>query len=158
MAPAKKPTNPAMLGNMLNLERVPVLAPKFSNQIGKTCAGFGVMYTPEGVKVVVKSTIDGNGQAITGSEDVSLPEWERRRVLKNTPSREERLSALSRKFELRLNKAFPQGKSGPSSGKEEDIATWLQTLPFGERRALLMSQKDYAKAYPNGIFRAQGAE
>lgn len=141
---------PAM-GNLLNLERVPPLAPKFANQIGKTCSGFRVSYMPEGMKVEVCSTITSKGDDISGDkpEFISLPEWERRRALRNAPSDEDRLSALKRKYELRLGKEFPS--DGPASGKEADIQAWLGTLGFAQRTALLMSQKDFAKKFPEGF-------
>jgi len=146
---------PAM-GNLLNLERVPQLAPKFANQFGKTCTSYRVLFTPKGMTVEVASTISSDGRAFSltkegqpGVEWIALAEWERRRALKNTPSEGERLSALKRKYELRLNREFPTRQ--PSSGSEEDIQAWLGTLPFAQRRALLMSQKDFAKSYPEGF-------
>lgn len=147
MPPKQSPNN---FGNLLNLERVPALAPKFSNQIGKTCAGFKVEYTMTGTQVKAYSTIDSEG-VDANPEWIGIQEWERRRALRNAPSPAERLNALRRKYELRLNRAFPA--HGPTSGQEEDIQAWLGTLAFAERRALLMSQKDFAKSYPDG-FRA----
>jgi hypothetical protein len=145
------------MGNLLNLERVPMLAPKFANKLGKTAAGFAVLYSGGGVKVMVQSMIDGNGRPVTpptgtaGYPQVELVEFERRVALANQPSAADRLAALRRKFELRLNQEFPA--TGPTSGSEEHIQAWLGTRPFAERRALLMSQKDFEKSYPQG-FRA----
>jgi len=136
---------------MLNLERVPVLAPKFANKIGKLCGGYAVIYAADGVKVLVKSKLDDAGRECDPEQDVSLVEFERRVALKNTPSDGERLAALRRKFEVRLNLEFPA--TGPASGTEAEIQLWLNGRPFAERRALLMSQKDFEKSYPNG-FRA----
>jgi len=145
------------MGNLLNLERVPPLAPKFANQIGKTCTQFRVVYSGTGVTVEVHSTISPDGRAYSPDKEgkpagtwCGIAEWERRRALKNAPSSEERLSSLQRKFELRLNKEFPYSK-GPASGEESDIQAWLGTLPFAQRRALLMSQKDFSKSYPDGF-------
>lgn len=137
------------LGNLLNLERVPGLAPKFANQIGKTCTSFEVKYTASGVLTRVASLLGEDGSSLEEAEWTTIPEWERRRALKNTPSAGERLSALKRKYELRLAREFPT--PGPASGEEADIQAWLGTLPFGQRRALLMSQKDFAKSYPQGF-------
>jgi hypothetical protein len=135
----------------LNLERVPNLAPKFANKLGKTAEGYSLKYDMDGFRVVVDSLLDESGAHIDESEEISLLEFERRVALSNTPSNEERLAALVRKFELRLNRAFPA--NGPANGAETTIATWLATLPFAERRALLMSQRDFSKSYPEG-FRA----
>jgi len=134
---------------LLNLERVPPLAPKFANQIGKTCTGFRIQYGATGQSVEVASSVDVDGGDLNPATWISIPEWERRRALRNAPDAEERLSALKRKYELRLNRAFPQ--EGPASGSEADIQAWLGTLAFAQRRALLMSQKDFAKSFPDGF-------
>jgi len=135
---------------MLNLERVPPLAPKFANQIGKTCTQFRVVYNATGVSVEVASMLDANGDIESPAVWISIPDWERRRALRNAPDDQERLAALQRKFEVRLNRAFPT-VGGPASGSEADIQAWLGKLPFAQRRALLMSQKDFAKSYPEGF-------
>jgi len=139
------------MGNLLNLERVPNLAPKFANKIGKTAAGYAVFYTGNGVEVKVQSLIDSTGASIKDAETINLVEFERRVALKNQPTPADRLSALKRKYELRLAVEFPA--NGPASGMEDDVQAWLAGRPFSERRALLMSQKDFEKSYPNG-FRA----
>jgi len=141
------------MGQLLNLERVPQLAPKFANKIGKVCDGYAVIYAGNGVNVMVKSRLDSDGDLIADNaiQDVGLVEFERRVALHNQPSAAERLAALRRKFELRLNMEFP--REGPASGDEAHIQAWLGTRPFAERRALLMSQKDFEKSYPQG-FRA----
>jgi len=143
------------LGNLLNLERVPPLAPKFANQIGKTALGFRASWGGSGTTVEVHSSISSNGKEFALKEGkpqgewIGLAEWERRRSLRNAPTNEERKSALKRKYELRLAKEFPA--RGPASGSEEDIQAFLDTLPFAQRRALLMSQKDFSKSYPQGF-------
>jgi len=134
---------------LLNLERVPPLAPKYANQIGKTCSAFRVVYTAKGQQVEVLSTIGPDGADTDTGNWVSIPDWERARARKNAPDDGERLSALRRKYEVRLNRAFPA--QGPASGKEADIQAWLGTLAFNQRRALLLSQKDFSKSYPEGF-------
>lgn len=135
---------------LLNLERVPPLAPKYANQIGKTCVQFRVHFTPTGQSVEVSSLLGDDGEEINPPVWISIPEWEQRRAAHNAPNNAERLSALKRKFEVRLNRAFPT-QGGPASGSEADIQAWLGTIAFGQRRALLMSQKDFAKSYPEGF-------
>lgn len=144
------------LGNLLNLERVPGLAPKFANQIGKTALEFRVIWGAKGTSVEVNSTISSDGKNYSldakGAQQgawIGVAEWERRRALKNQPSADDRLNALKRKYELRLAKEFPS--KGPASGEEADIQAWLEKLPFAQRRALLMSQKDFTKSYPQGF-------
>lgn len=133
-----------------------MLAPKFANQIGKTALGFSVCYSATGVTVEVKSLIQSDGTdyataalAATAAT-ITVAEWERRRALKNSPSEGERLTSMVRKYELRLN---AECLHPPASGSEAHIQAWLSGLPFAQRRALLMSQKDFAKSYPEG-FRA----
>jgi hypothetical protein len=138
-----------MGGMFLNLERVPPLAPKYANQIGKTATQFRVVYAGNGMQVEVASTVGTDGADINPAVWLAIPEWERRRALRNAPSNDERLNTLRRKFELRLNREFPT--PGPASGSEADVQAWLATLPFGQRRALLMSQKDFSKSYPEGF-------
>jgi hypothetical protein len=153
----KASSNGPNMGNLLNLERVPMLAPKFANKIGKTCDGYAVIYTGSGVEVQVRTKIGRDGRPLAEPAAnaaypmISLMEFERRVALANAPTVEERLSALKRKFELRLRQEFPA--AGPASGSEEHIQAWLGTRPFQERLALLMSQKDFEKSYPQG-FRA----
>jgi hypothetical protein len=139
------------MGNLLNLERVPALAPKFANKIGKTCGGYAIFYESGGIRIVVQSWLDKAGTLMRAGSDgtikdekINLVEFERRVAAHNAPSPDERLSALKRKYELRLMKEFPS--SGPASGNEADIQAWLGTLPFQERVALLKSQKDFEKS------------
>jgi hypothetical protein len=144
--------NPVNQGNLLNLERIPALSPKFANKLGKTAAGFAVIYSVDGTTVQVQSMLDQNGEKFPpGSpgkdprvDKVSLVEYERRVALFNRPSADERLSALKRKYELRLGKEFPS--KGPASGEEADIQAWLGSISFEERVTLLKSQKDFEKS------------
>jgi hypothetical protein len=138
------------MGNLLNLERVPPLAPKFANKLGKTAESFSVTYSGSGTQVMVRSMISAAGKPLASPKagevypEVTLVEFERRVALANAPSDDERLYALKRKYELRLEKEFPA--KGPASGKEADIQAWLGTLSLQERLALLKSQKDWEQS------------
>jgi len=138
------------MGNLLNLERVPALAPKFANKIGKTAASFAVLFNGSGTQVMVETMISADGKPLSppkgtdGWPRIGLAEFERRVALANAPSDEERLFALKRKYELRLEKEFPA--KGPASGSEADIQSWIGTLSLQERLALLKSQKDFEKS------------
>jgi hypothetical protein len=133
------------MGNLLNLERAPPLAPKFANKLGKTAASFAVIYTGSGTQVMVESMIDEDGNPLEEPYPrIGLADFERRVALANAPTKEERLYALRRKYELRLEKEFPA--KGPASGSEADIQSWIGTLPLSERLALLKSQKDFDKS------------
>jgi len=151
MPPKQKASGTGFGANLLNLERIPGLSPKFANKIGKTCGAFGITFDMDGVHITADSWLSATGQLVGAefSEEVSLLEFERRVALHNTPSNDERLLSLKRKYELRLNRQFPA--AGPASGSEADIQAWLGTVPFAHRRALLMSQKDFAKSFPEGF-------
>jgi len=49
-----------------------------------------------------------------------------------------------------LNEPFPVNGNIGSAG-EAEIGAFLQTLPFNQRRAMLMSNKQFKSAYPNGF-------
>jgi len=152
-AGAQRPQGPNM-GNLLNLERVPNLAPKFANKLGKTAAGYAVIYSGSGVEVQVQSMLGPNGALVRAQPDGTFPtvplvEFERRVALHNQPSEADRISALRRKYELRLRQEFPA--AGPASGSEAHVQAWLASRPFAERVALMMSQKDFDKSYPQGF-------
>jgi hypothetical protein len=137
------------MGNLLNLERVPNLAPKFANKLGKTAAGYAVFYEAGATRVAVKAMIGPNGRPLTPPANgeyplIDLVEFERRVAIANAPSNDERIFALRRKYELRLERAFPE--NGPASGSEADIQAWMSTLSLEERIALLKSQKDWEKS------------
>jgi hypothetical protein len=135
----------------LNPERVAPLVPKYANKIGKTLSKVSIHYSEDGVEVEVETRLDGSGAVSTESECVTLAEFHRRVGEANTPTDSERLRQLRRKYELRLNREFPT--PGPASGSEPDIQAFIDALPFQERRAILMTQKAFEKAHPEG-FRA----
>jgi hypothetical protein len=160
----RQPTTPGSSGNLLNLERVPNLAPKFANKLGKTAAGYAVIYSGSGIQVIVQTMVSENGTVLAVPENGEYPkipllEFERRVALLNQPTEADRITALRRKFELRLEREFPA--NGPASGSEADVQAWLAGRPFEERLVLLKSQKDFEKSKaavpavpPIGGFRA----
>jgi hypothetical protein len=143
---------PPQIG-FLNPERPPMLAPKYANKVGKTCESIAFVYTKQGVQVFVRPLGDlkEDGDPVSG---ISVADFQQRLAEENAPTKEQKLRSLRNKYELRLNKPFPE--KGPSSGSDEDIQAWLDKCTFDVRRALLMSQKDFEKSYPTG-FRASGA-
>jgi len=134
----------------LNPERPPQLAQKYAGKLGKTCEHIAFVYTKEGVKVLILPMGDllQAGDPPTG---ISVADFNQRVAESLVPTDEERLRSLRNKYELRLNEQFPA--QGPASGSEAAIQSWLDARPFAVRRALLMSQRDFEKSYPNG-FRA----
>jgi len=140
--------NPGPMG-FLNPERVPALAPKYANKLGKTIDSIAIVYSPKGisVQVAVPSELGSDKKA----EVIDLATFHQRLGEMNAPTEEQKLRSMRNKYELRLNKEFPS--LGPKSGKDADLQAFMDSLPFKERRALLMSQKDFEKSYPEG-FRA----
>jgi hypothetical protein len=141
------PTGPGFF----NPERVPALVPKYANKIGKSIDCMTVTFAPQGVRVMV--TVSGGLSTADehAAEMIPLAEFHRRLAAENAPSEEEKLRSLRNKYEVRLNAEFPQ--QGPRSGSDADIQAFLAGRPFAERRALLMSQKDFDKSYPEGFRR-----
>lgn len=136
----------------LNPERAPPLIAKWQKSLGKDLDKIEVVYDADGVNVYLygkrdtafhKTDSDGEVTAISVSEYRNLKQEAAK------PSDDEALRAFRDKFELRLNMAFPA--NGPASGSEADIRSFLEGLEFRQRRAMLMSNKQFKAAYPNGF-------
>jgi hypothetical protein len=136
----------------LNPERPPQLLGKYAKLLGKDLKQIVVTYDVDGVNVAVT----GMGETPFASlDDAAIADYKAMKQKENTPSDEERLNAFRNKFELRLNKEFPkEGTDKPASGSEADIQAFLNRMPFKERRALLMTQKQFSVSYPNGYSQA----
>lgn len=139
----------------LNPERAPTLISKWQKLLGKDLDKIEVVYDAESVCVFLygkKGTPyykeDDEGNLIS----ISVPDYKERKAEATKPSADEALRAFRDKFELRLNMAFPA--NGPASGSDADIRTFLEGLEFRQRRALLMSNKQFKAAYPNGFTQA----
>jgi len=129
----------------LNPERPPMLLGKFTKLLGKDLENIKVTYTADGVTVEVNGKA---GTAFADLEDEPMAVYKALKASQNAPTNSEKLVAFRNKFELRLNKEFPT--PGPASGSDEDIQVFLGTLNFRERRAMLMTQKQFSAQYPNG--------
>jgi hypothetical protein len=129
----------------LNPERPPQLLGKFAKMLGRDLEEIRIKYTSDGVTVEVDGVKDTPYAAL---EAASFAEYHALRKAELEPSEAEKLVAFRNKFELRLNREFPS--PGPASGSDADIQAFLQTLNFRERRALLMTQKQFSASYPNG--------
>jgi hypothetical protein len=130
----------------LNPERPPPLVGKYSKLLGKDCKGIAILYTADGVTVQVKVD-DDDGKTVTKS----LAEYKAERQKAAEPTDAQKAVAFKNKFELRLNKEFP--KDGDVSS-DEKIRAFMENLPFRERRALMMTQKQFSASYPNGFVQA----
>lgn len=134
-APSLQPLNP---------ERVPPLLGKYAKFIGRDLEKIEIVYSAEGTDVLVYGK---EGTPFEGLDGATLADFRAIRTEENAPSEAEKLRAFRNKFELRLNR---ECNPAPSSGKDEDIQAFLDGLPFKERRAMLMTQKQFSAAYPNG--------
>lgn len=135
----------------LNPERPPQLLGKYAKTLGTKLDKIVIEYDADGVSIGVYGKAD---TAFAHINNGSIADFKSALAEELAPSDGERLMALRNKFELRLNKEFPKGEHGPASGSEADIQGFMSKLPFRERRALLMTQKQFSVAYPNGFTQA----
>jgi hypothetical protein len=144
---------------LLNPERAPALISKWQKLLGKDLDEVRVRYTAEFVSVELigmegtpyyKEDGDGNPVSINVSEYKTL------KAKELAPSNEEAKFAFRNKFEVRLNEPFPEGID-LGDGGETAIRSAVQALPFHQRRVMLMSNKQFKTAYPNGFAGAAGA-
>jgi hypothetical protein len=135
----------------LNPERPPQLLGKYAKLLGKDLKSIVVTYDVDGVNVAV---FGEDNTPYASIQDEALAIYKAKKQEENKPSDIEKLLAFRNKFELRLNRELPKGADGPASGAESDIQDFLTKLPFRERRALLMTQKQFSVAYPNGYSQA----
>jgi hypothetical protein len=133
----------------LNPERPPQLLGKFSKQLGKTIKAVRLIYDAEGINIEIDGMENTPYSALDGA---SIADYKAIRDRENQPTDEEKLQAFKNKFELRLNLEFPA--NGPASGSDADIQAFLNALPFRQRRALMMTQKQFSAQYPNGYTQA----
>jgi len=130
----------------LNPERPPQLLGKYSKLLGKDLKEIKITYDADGVTVEV----DGmEGSPYEELVNASIAAFKAMKAALTQPDDTERLQSFKNKFELRLNREFPA--TGPASGSEADIQAFLNGLNFRERRALMMTQKQFTASYPNGF-------
>jgi hypothetical protein len=141
---ANTPRGPSGLAP-LNPERPPQLLGKYAKMLGRDLDEIRIKYTSDGVTIEV----DGKaGTPYADLTDATFAAYHALRQKELAPSNEEKLQSFKNKFELRLNREFPT--PGPASGSDADIQAFLNGLNFRERRALLMTQKQFSAQYPNG--------
>lgn len=135
----------------LNPERAPPLIAKWQKLLGKDLDRIEVEYKADSVSVYLYGK-EGTPYHKEDDESLSIPEYRELKARETAPSDDEALRAFRDKFELRLNRPFPA--NGPASGKDADIRAFLESLDFHQRRAMLMSNKQFKAAYPNGFAQA----
>jgi len=137
----------------LNPERAPPLIAKWQKLLGKDLESIQVSYTADGVSVELYGLkgspfekIDKDGDSLS----MTIPEYRGRKEKESAPSNEEAIFAFRNKFEVRLNQEFP-ASIDVGDGSEAAIRGAVQSLPFDQRRVMLMSNKQFKTAYPNGL-------
>jgi len=135
--------------NQLNPERAPPLIAKWQKALGKDLEKIEVVYEADSVSVYLYGKRGTSFNQSDSDVTLTVPEYRAIKARATAPSLDERLQAFKDKFELRLNRAFPA--QGPASGNDADIRVFLGTLDFHQRRAMLMSNKQFKSAYPNGF-------
>lgn len=149
-AGAAAPTFTGARQLQLNPERAPALISKWQKLLGKDLERIEVTYEADGVTVYLfglgsYAKLDAEG----AETSMSIAEYKAKKQAAEKPSDAEALRAFRNKYEIRLAREFPA--TGPVSASEADIQAWLNTRPFNERRAMLMSNKQFKSAYPNGL-------
>jgi hypothetical protein len=136
----------------LNPERAPALISKWQKLLDKDLDKIEVVYEANGVSVYLYPMVDRPGYTVDKDgvvNSLSVAEYKSAKAKAEKPSDDEALRAFKDKWELRLNRPFP--KEGPASGTEASIRTFLEGQEFQLRRAMLMSNKQFKSAYPNGF-------
>lgn len=154
MSDAAGPAGPAGSGArqlQLNPERAPALIAKYQKMLGKDLKKIQVEYTSTGVTVWVWglgdfAKIDDDDREVA----MSIAAFKAAKLEASKPSDADAVTAFKNKWEVRLNTPFP-AEAGLTSASEADIQTFLAGRPFNQRRAMLMSNKQFKTAYPNGF-------
>lgn len=154
MSDAGGPAGPTRSGPgqvQLNPERVPALVSKYQKMLGKDLEKIQVEYKPSGATVWLWGLGDYAKRNDAGqSVGFTVAEFKLRKLEAAKPSDEVALRDFKNKFEVRLNLPFP-ATGGPPSASEADIQAFLAGCPFNQRRAMLMSNKQFKAAYPEGF-------
>jgi len=141
----------------LNPERAPPLISKWQKLLGKDLERIEVVYEENGITVHLygkegtpfeKKDSEGNLQSF------SVADYKATKEEAVKPSEEDAKFAFRNKFEVRLNQEFPAGVD-LGDGSETALRNAVQALPFQQRRVMLMSNKQFKTAYPNGFAGAQ---
>jgi len=117
---------------------------KYAKYLGKDLKKIEIVYDADGISIGVYGM---EGTPYEHLDNSSIAEFKALRQAELAPSNDEKLRAFRNKFELRLNR---ECNPAPNSGSDTDIQTFLDGLTFRERRALLMTQKQFSASYPNG--------
>jgi len=137
----------------LNPERAPPLIAKWQKLLGKDLERLEVVYEENGVTVYLYGK---PGTAFDKRDDsdsavaLTVPEYRAIKEREVAPSAEDAKFAFKNKFEVRLNTEFPPGLD-LGDGSEAALRSAVQALPFNQRRVMLMSNKQFKSAYPNGL-------
>jgi len=143
----------------LNPERAPPLIAKWQKLLGKDLDEIRVSYTADGVSVELyglEGTPFENKDKDGNNSSMTIPEYRNKKEKVTSPDAEAAKFAFRNKFEVRLNQEFPQGVN-LGDGSEAALRAAVQSLPFDQRRVMLMSNKQFKTAYPNGFAGAAGA-
>lgn len=137
----------------LNPERAPPLIAKWQKSLGKDLDEIKVIYREDGISVELWGKA---GSAFENKDkdgdpcSLTVPEFKALKEKEQAPSSEDAKFAFKNKFEVRLNQEFPTGVD-LGDGSETALRNAVQALPFNQRRVMLMSNKQFKSAYPNGF-------
>jgi hypothetical protein len=142
---------PAMV--FLNPEKVPPLMNKWQKQLGKDLEEIRIRYMPDGVYVELFG-VDGSPYLEYDSDgdvcSITVSRYREQKAEEATPSKKDAIEAYRNRFEIRLNREFPK-EINLGDGSETALREATTNLPFHQRRIMLMSNKQFKTAYPNGL-------
>jgi hypothetical protein len=138
---------------LLNPERAPALISKWQKLLGRDLESIQVEYKADGVSVqlfgmpgTAFEKKGGDGEPVS----ITVPEYRDIKTKESAPSQEEAIFAFKNKFEVRLNQEWP-ADIPLGDGSETALRNAVQALPLAQRRVMLMSNKQFRTAYPNGF-------
>jgi hypothetical protein len=155
-------SNPTGVANvLLNPERAPALISKWQKLLGKDLDRIEVVYRADGISVDLYGLPGTKFQKGKEGEieiALSVAEYRKIKAQETAPSAEDAKFAFRNKFEVRLNQPFPDALIAQlGDGSDTALRNVVQALPFEQRRVMLMSNKQFKTAYPNGFVGAARA-
>jgi len=143
----------------LNPERAPPLISKWQKLLGKDLEKIEVVYKADGVTVHLygkEGTPYYSSEDGKSTEPITVASFKAQKEEESKPSSEDAKFNFRNKFEVRLNQPFPEGVD-LGDGSDTALRSAVAALPFEQRRVMLMSNKQFKSAYPNGFAGAAGA-
>lgn len=129
----------------LDPEHPSFLMDKWSKKLGRDLEKIEVVYTAQGLQVLLTGTKGGAFDALRGG---SIQDYRRLQEAATAQTPEQKLRGLRRKYEDRVGAA---PANFPTTWEDQAVEAWINGLPLEARRRLRMSQKQFNELHPNGV-------